>query len=118
MVAARKVSEFASDFNAAGLTWSQFRTTREAVRDDPDLSPANPMFTALNQPGLGRFPVPGLPTTFSAHARRAPEPAPELGANTEEILADVARLTDTEIAQLFDQGVVQSPAYTAPRSAA
>jgi 2-methylfumaryl-CoA isomerase len=116
--AARKVADFASDFNAAGLTWSEFRTTREALRDDPDLSPDNPMFTALSQPGLGTFPVPGLPTQFSAHARQAPAPAPALGAHTEEILGDVARLGDGEIARLFDDGIVQSPTWTAPRSAA
>ena len=116
--AARRVEEFAGDFNASGLTWSEFRTTREAVRQDPDLSTDNPMFTNLMQPGLGIFPVPGLPTSFSAHPRTPPEPAPVLGAHTEEILGDVARLSDTEIAQLFDTGVVQSPSYASPRSAA
>ena len=116
--AARRIDDFASDFNAMGLTWSEFRTTREAVRDDPDLSTDNPMFETLRQPGMGSFPVPGLPTTFSTHPRHTPEVAPELGAQTEEILGDVARLTDTEIAQLFDEGVVQSPSYAAPRSAA
>ncbi|MCE8007020.1 CoA transferase [Aestuariivita sp.] len=116
--AARQVSEFASDFNASGLTWSEFRTTREAVQEDPDLSPENPIFKTVSQPGLGAFPVPGLPTSFSAHPRTAPEPAPSLGAHTEEILGDVARLGDGEIAQLFDQGIVQSPSYSASRSAA
>ena len=116
--AARSVSQFAGDFDAAGLTWSQFRTTRQALAEDPDLSPDNPMFQMLHQPGLGRFPVPGLPTQFSRHARRAPEPAPALGMHTEEILGDVARLPETEIAQLFDQGVVQSADYSPDRSAA
>ena len=116
--AAHRVADFADSFNKAGLTWSEFRTTREAVRDDPDLSPDNPMFTALTQPGLGRFPVPGLPTTFSAHPRTPPAPAPLLGQHTEEILGDVARLSDGEIARLFDRGIVQGPGHAAPRSAA
>lgn len=116
--AARRVDEFASDFNAMGLTWSEFRTTRDAIQQDPDLSDENPMFKSLPQPGLGAYPVPGLPTTFSAYDRQAPVAAPELGAHTEEILGDVARLTDTEIAQLFDEGIVESPDFTASRSAA
>ena len=116
--ALRAVSAFAEEFNAAGLTWSEFRTTAQALREDPDLSPDNPMFTALDQPGLGQFPVPGSPVQFSAHPRRAPEPAPTLGLNTEEILGDVVGLPDTEIAQLFDQGVVQSPSYQSARTAA
>ncbi len=111
--AARSVAEFGPMFDAAGLTWSQFRTVKEAVAEDPDLSTANPMFSELAQPGLGTFPVPGLPTQFSAQPRTAPAPAPVLGAHTEEILGDVVRMSDTEIAQLFDAGVVQSPRYAA-----
>lgn len=116
--AARRVAEFAADFDAAGLTWSQFRTVREAVRDDPDLGADNPMFSNLSQPGLGTFPVPGHPATFAAHPRTAPNAAPALGADTEEVLGDVAGLDNREIARLFDAGVVRSPAYDATRDAA
>lgn len=115
--ASRRVEEFAEQFEARGLTWSIFRSVKQAVREDPDLSEANPMFSMLDQPGLGRFAVPGYPGEFSAKPRIKPVPAPELGQHTEEILGDVARLTDTEIAQLFDKGIVKSPRYTA-RSAA
>lgn len=115
--AARRVGDFADSFDKAGVTWSIFRSVKEAVRHDPDLGEANPMFSMLDQPGLGRFPVPGCPAEFSAWARTKPAPAPELGEHTEEILGDVARLSDTEISQLFDKGVVESPCYTA-RSAA
>lgn len=107
--AARAVTDFAPMFDAAGLTWSVFRTVREALAEDADLSDANPMFSMLDQPGLGRFPVPGHPAVFSAHGRAAPVPAPALGADTEAVLGDVVGLSDTEIAQLFDAGVVQSP---------
>lgn len=115
--AARRVEEFAKEFDKRGITWSIFRSIKSAVQDDPDLSAENPMFSMLDQPGLGRFPVPGCPAQFSDHARTKPAPAPELGQHTEEILGDVVRLSDTEIAQLFDNGVVQSPRYAA-RSAA
>jgi 2-methylfumaryl-CoA isomerase len=109
--AARRVEDFAEDFNAKGLTWSIFRSVKEAVAEDPDLSDDNPVFSTLDQPGLGRFPVPGSPVSFSESARRAPAPAPKLGQHTEEILGDVVRMSETEIAQLFDAGVVQSPDY-------
>jgi len=111
--ARRQVADFARDFDAAGLTWSVFRTVREALAEDADLSDDNPMFRVLDQPGLGRFPVPGHPAVFGAHARAAPVPAPALGADTEAVLGDVAGLGDTEIAQLFDAGVVQSPRFSA-----
>ena len=44
---------------------------------------------------------------------RRPTPAPALGADTEAVLSDVAGLCDTEIARLFDAGVVQSPRHAA-----
>ena len=114
--AARRVEDFAADFEANGLTWSIFRSVREAVKHDPDLSEANPMFTMLDQPGLGRFPVAGHPANFTSYARCKPEPAPKLGEHTEEILGDVMRLSESEIGQLFDKGVVQSPdRHAAPK---
>jgi 2-methylfumaryl-CoA isomerase len=115
--AARRIADFGPEFDKRGLTWSVFRSVPEAVAQDPDLSEANPMFSQLDQPGLGSFPVPGFPGEFSAKPRIKPEPAPKLGQHTEEVLGDVARLTDTEIAQLHDKGIVQSPGHSA-RSAA
>ena len=104
--AARKVSEFAADFDAAGLTWSQFRTLDEALQIDPDLKPDNPLFTLCEQPGLGRYPVPSLPVRFQHSGRNTTRLAPKLGEHTEEILSAVVGLDDTEIAKLFDRKVV------------
>jgi len=107
--AARRVVDFAKSFDAAGVTWSVFRSFAPALSDDPDLSAENPLFSDLYQPGIGRYLTPGSPFVFGNHARRAPVAAPTLGQHTEEILADVARLPETEIASLFDAGVVARP---------
>jgi 2-methylfumaryl-CoA isomerase len=107
--AARRVEDFAHDFDRAGLTWSEFRSFARAVHEDPDLSPENPMFAEIDQPGIGRFPVPGSPLSFGALPREAPVRAPELGEHTEEVLADVAGLSSGQIGRLFDQGVVTGP---------
>jgi 2-methylfumaryl-CoA isomerase len=115
---ARTSDRVAAALDGAGVTWSLFRSVKEAVADDPDLGPDNPMFDMLNQPGLGRFVVPGSPMRFSAHERTSPEPAPVLGAQTEEILGDVAGLDETEIARLFDLGIVQGPTRSVPREVA
>jgi 2-methylfumaryl-CoA isomerase len=107
--AARAVADFAESFDAHGVTWSIFRDFRTALDEDPDLSPENPMFSMLTQPGIGTYPVPASPLEFSAAERDAPAPAPELGEHTEEVLADVAGLGSGEIGRLFDAGVVGGP---------
>jgi 2-methylfumaryl-CoA isomerase len=103
------VHDFAPAFDKAGLTWSEFRSFARAVREDPDLGPANPLFTDLDQPGLGRFPVPGSPFAFGAMTREAAVRAPELGEHTEEVLAEVADLSSSEIGRLFDKGLIAGP---------
>jgi 2-methylfumaryl-CoA isomerase len=113
--AARALSEIAPLFDTMKLTWSTFRTIKQAVAEDPDLSTQNPMFELLDQPGLGRFPVPGAPVTFSCGPRKAPQAAPVLGQHTEEVLGDIVGMTDTEISQLFDKGIVQSPEFARNR---
>lgn len=114
----RRVSDFAGDFEARGLTWSEFHTTRQALAEDPDLSADNPMFSQVMQPGIGRYLSPGFPGAFSGHARTPARPAPVLGSHTEEILAEIAGCDGTEIARLFDDGVVASPDFDQSRNAA
>ena len=105
----RDLEDFAAEFNKAGVLWSEFRSFARAVAEDPDVSLENPMFGKFDQPGIGPLLAPGSPLSFSAEPREPPKPAPELGANTEEVLADVAGLPNGEIARLFDDGVVAGP---------
>ena len=102
----RKLSDFAKEFDSLGLTWSVFRSLKEALKYDSDLSDNNPMFTVLEQPGLGKFPVPASPVFFGHAGQNKADRAPHLGEHTEEILSEVLRASDTEIAQLFDKGIV------------
>lgn len=113
--AARKPRDFAAHFDEAGVTWSVFRDFARAVAEDPDLSLDNPMFSRIEQPGIGAFRVPGTPMSFSSDARDMPRRAPLLGEHTEAILGDVARLPDTEIASLFDAGIVHQAAVPLER---
>lgn len=116
--AARSSTSIGAQFDEQGLTWSLFRDFEGALANDADLSTDNPMFSEIDNPGLGRFLVPGTPLNFSKHARQNPAPAPVLGANTEEILGDVVGLPDVEIASLFDDGVVKGPSLKDIRPAA
>ncbi len=79
------------------------------VEDDPRCSLANPLFAELDQPGIGRYRVPGSPIGFGAEGRPAPRRAPLLGEHTDEILSGDLGLSDGEIGRLRDAKVVAGP---------
>jgi 2-methylfumaryl-CoA isomerase len=108
--AARRVAEFGPAFDAAGVTWSEFRSFARAVREDPDLSPDNPIFAVVDQPGIGAYPAPGTPFNLSGFAREPARPAPRLGEHSEEILAEVLGLDSGAIGRLMDARIVAGPA--------
>ena len=102
---AREVSDFADLFEQRKVTWSRYRTFGQVVRDDPDCSTDNPMFSMVEQPGIGTYLAPGHPTAFSELERIPPKRAPRLGENTDEILTELG-YSDSEIARLHDDGIV------------
>jgi 2-methylfumaryl-CoA isomerase len=106
--AQRALPDIAPLFDRAGVTWGTFRSFRQAVEQDPDLSPDNPMFTLLDQPGIGRYPVPGTPFAFGEFARETPRPAPLLGEHTDEIMTEIG-YSASEIAKHHDAKTVAGP---------
>ena len=76
------------------------------VRDDPRCSTENPLFDDVEQPGIGRFMMPGSPLEFRRHERETVRPAPTLGQHTDEILAEVLGLGSERIGALRDRGLV------------
>ena len=104
--AKRKIIEFEKGFNDLGLTWSQFRTMKEAIDEDDDTFADNPMFETQDFDGIGKYMVPRSPVEFSKHLAISPEKPPKLGQHTEEILADIMGLGSGEIGVLFDSGIV------------
>lgn len=107
-VAARTADEVSDALKKAGALWAPYRTFRE-LGADPDLVRDNPMFTVLDQPGIGAYPVAASPLQFGALPREAPKPAPVLGQHTDEILSGILGLPAHEIARLHDEKVVGGP---------
>jgi 2-methylfumaryl-CoA isomerase len=106
--ATRTEAELAPAFEAEGVCWSAYRTLSEAARDDT-LFAANPVFGRAAQPSGLDYPVPGPAATLIGPPRGAPAPAPKLGANTDEVLAELLGLTSAEIGRLHDAGLVAGP---------
>ena len=106
--AQRKISDFEKSFNDFGLTWSRFRTTKEAITEDRDTFADNPMFETLNFEGIGQYMVHRSPLEFSNHDPLPAQRPPKLGQHTEEILGDIMKFGSGEIGALFDSGTVGS----------
>src|SRR5579862_5180650 len=107
--AARTLDEIRAAFTGSGVLWGPFQDFVELVRDDPRCSAANPLFAEVDQPGIGSYPMPGLPLDFTASPRQPTRPAPRLGDDTDAVLAQVLGLPDAEIARLHDAGIVAGP---------
>ncbi|MEO8692081.1 MAG: CoA transferase [Acidimicrobiales bacterium] len=103
--AARSFAEIRAAFDERGVCWGPYQSFLQLVSDDPRCSTANPLFSAIDQPGIGNILAAGHPLE-PAIGRVAATPAPLLGQHTDEILADVLGLSMTEIARLRDDAVV------------
>lgn len=110
--AERDYAEVARLLDAHRVTWGPYRTVREALQHDIDLSSDNPMFAEIEQPGIGRYLAPGSPLSFSAVARVPVRPAPRLGEHTDEILLSLLGLSSHEVGALHDAGVVAQHPFT------
>jgi hypothetical protein len=63
-----------------------------------------------DQTGTGAYLMPASPLEFSGVPRLPVRRAPMLGENTDEVLAEVLRMSSSEIARLHDQRVFRQRA--------
>ena len=104
--AARPLDEIGKALDAVGACWGPYQTVRQAVAEDPDLSAENPMFSEIEQPGIGRYLAAGSFIDFSGIPREPAVPAPTLGSNTESVLTEKLGLTNSDLSTLKDGGVI------------
>jgi 2-methylfumaryl-CoA isomerase len=107
--AERTLAEVRALFDEHRVTWGPYRSVREAMRDDADLSTDNPMFQSVEQPGIGTYIAPASTLDFSRGGRLPAMPAPQLGEHTDEILLDILGLPEAEIGKLHDSGIIAGP---------
>jgi len=106
---ARSLEQIRAAFEATGVSWGPYQTFRQLVDEDPRASEANPMFSRLEQPGIGAYLVPASPIELTASGRMPARRAPLLGEHTGEVLAEVLGISDAEIGRLLEAGTVARP---------
>ena len=108
----RTLGDIRKAFDGTGVCWGPYQTFRQMVEEDPRCSVANDLFTELDQPGIGRYRVPGSPISFPVTPPDPPRRAPLLGEHTDEILSHDLGLSEGQIGRLRDNKVVAGPLET------
>jgi 2-methylfumaryl-CoA isomerase len=106
--AARTLAEVRAVFDKHRVAWGPYRTVMQALAEDADLSEANPMFSSIDAPGIGRHLAPGTPLHFSRVPRSAPVAAPRLGEHTDAVLQSLLGLAPEALRELHAAGVISS----------
>jgi 2-methylfumaryl-CoA isomerase len=104
--AARGLDDIRRSFVGTGVLWGVFLNFAQLIGEDPRCSEANPLLAPVDQPGIGRYLIPGLPLDFGALPRLAPRPAPLLGEHSDEVLTEVLGFSAAEIGRLHEQRIV------------
>ena len=91
---AQKITAALSDTTVLVERYSTFAQAAA----DPKVT-ANPLFSRLHQPGVGDYFAPGMPAAFDG-THPASTPAPALGQDTADVLAQYLGLTNADIARL------------------
>jgi 2-methylfumaryl-CoA isomerase len=105
---ARTLGEVEAALTGTSLLWSRYRDFLEVVEDEAALA-ANPMMGLIDQPGVGPHLAPGTPLDLVGFTRASGLRAPRLGEHTDDVLREVAGVSDDELAELHDEGVVAGP---------
>ena len=98
--------EIRQALSPASVLWSVYRSFSE-VMERQEVR-ANPMMRVIDQPGVGRYLAPGSPINVGAADAQGPVRAPVLGEHTDEILRTDLGLSEHQIKDLHERGVVAS----------
>jgi 2-methylfumaryl-CoA isomerase len=104
--AQRTFAQVSDLLERAHVLWGPYRDMAEAAR----LAGATraPLVERIEQPGIGPMLATGNPLRWDGQVA-VPVPAPQLGDNTEQVLAEILELTSAEIGELVAKGVVAGP---------
>ncbi|MCY3687586.1 MAG: CoA transferase [Gammaproteobacteria bacterium] len=108
--AQRDFTDASAELDRMGVCWGPYQTVAELVGQDAECSDANPLFSRVEQPGIGNLLTPSQALQFGGLDSTPPAPAPLLGQHTDEILAEELGLGAHEIGELHDRGLVAGAA--------
>jgi 2-methylfumaryl-CoA isomerase len=100
---AHAATDITAALSASSVLWERYRSFAEVATEDRVT--ANPLFTPLDQPGIGEYLAAGLPVSIDGEYPRAVA-APALGNDTAGVLAEWLELSSGEVDRLTESGIV------------
>lgn len=101
-----RYADVAAALTKQGACWGKYQSLTQLVTQDEACSPANPMFSTIDQPGVGPYLAAGLPLNFSQMERMPVRMAPVLGQHTEEVLSQMLGTTQVQFGEMCERGLV------------
>lgn len=96
--------------DAHRVCWGPYQTFEQLVSEDPRCSSENPLFEAVEHPGIGKMltalsPIDAVDAATNIGACTTPL----LGQHTDEVLTELLGMSDGELGRLHDQRIVAGP---------
>jgi 2-methylfumaryl-CoA isomerase len=102
----RSLEEVTTGLEASKVLWGTYRTIEDFVTNPQSLLHAGDLMVDVDQPGIGRFPVPRSVLSFSGCERGEPAPAAELGEDTDGVLGSMLGLGADELGDLRARSII------------
>jgi len=100
----RSTGEWLAEFEQAGIACGPVNTIDKVV-DDPQTKARN-MVVEVHHPSAGSLRVTNTPVRLSRTPPKIERAAPELGEHTDQVLESVLGMTEPEIRDLREQGII------------
>lgn len=103
--ASRDIAAIARDLGGTSVLWSRYRSFTDLVAEED--AAGHPLLRQIDQPGVGSVLAPGSPLFVDGLG--ATTPAPVLGGDTADVLAELLGLPAEAAQELAARGVAGSP---------
>lgn len=104
-IGTRALAEVATAFDSHGVCWGRYQTVEQLVESGAASPAQNPLFSHVQQRGIGDLQSAGLPLDFGG-TRFSARAAPWLGEHTTQVLSEVLGLSTSAIGALHERGLV------------
>lgn len=102
----RTLAEVTAGLEESQVLWGTYRSIEDFVTNPQSILRAGDLMVDVEQPGIGRFPVPKPVLQFSDWDSGEPAVASGLGDDTDDVLRSVLSLGDDDLSDLRSRSVI------------